>query len=255
MEMLREMLAFVSIGVAIALGGMLVVRRFVRLATLEAHTESAGFVYAALSVAYAVLLTFVVVAVWEQFRDARGTADEEATTVAALFHLADAFNPAFRLDLQQSLAGYTDTVIDEEWDQLASGRGSDRAWTISDRLWQLYTTMPQEERARAEFSRSLDEMSRFHLLRNQRILESRDTIPPVIWAVLLLGAVITIAFTYLFGVRRLAAQMVMTAALTIMIVSSLFLIYVLDNPFKGNVRIEPDAFREYQAFFNRRLTQ
>jgi H+/Cl- antiporter ClcA len=77
MPTLVEMILFVGLAVLLAFAGMFLVRRSVRLSALEAHKEAAGFVYATLGVAHAVLLTFVVVAVWEQFHEAEATTDKE----------------------------------------------------------------------------------------------------------------------------------------------------------------------------------
>jgi hypothetical protein len=250
-----EVVVFVGVCVLLALGGMLLVRRSIRLTTLEAHKEIAGFVYATLGVAYAVLLTFVAVAVWEQHRAAEETANREATTVATLFHLADGFDPAVRSDIQETLVAYTRAVIDDEWPLLARGEGSVEAWNLSDHLWQHYTRMPMAQRQSREYTECLSAMRTFYELRNQRLLDSRNTIPSAIAGVLIAGGVITIAFTYLFGVRSLFSQSVMTTALAIVIGSSLFLIYALDNPFAGSLKVRPDAFEGYLQFFERRMSE
>ncbi|HEU5432122.1 MAG TPA: hypothetical protein VFU81_10690, partial [Thermomicrobiales bacterium] len=65
-------------------------------------------------------------------------------------------------------------------------------------------------------------------------------VPPVLWLVLILGAALVIGYTYLYGVERLRAQLVMTIALTAIIALVLFVILVLDYPFTGDVRVEPD---------------
>jgi hypothetical protein len=54
-----------------ALAAMMLVRRWVAVSALEAHSEVAGFVYAVLGVVYAVTLAFVVVVVWQQFETAK----------------------------------------------------------------------------------------------------------------------------------------------------------------------------------------
>src|SRR2546423_692189 len=86
---ITALLAFVALCEVAALGGMLLVRRSVQLATLEAHMQYAGFVYATLGAAYAVLLSFMVVVSWNAYSEAQRTTAQEALTVATLFHLAD----------------------------------------------------------------------------------------------------------------------------------------------------------------------
>jgi hypothetical protein len=46
------------------------------------------------------------------------------------------------------------------------------------------------------------------------------------------------------GMRQMRTQLLLTGIMAAMIMSALFLIVVLDHPFSGDVRAEPDAFTE-----------
>src|SRR4051794_3470053 len=83
-------LAIVAVAVALSLGGLAVVRRSVKLSTLESHHEVAGFILAVVGVIYAVLLAFVAVSTWEQFEGARGSTDREAALVEGLYRTSGA---------------------------------------------------------------------------------------------------------------------------------------------------------------------
>ena len=82
---------FVGAAVLLTLVGMALVRRLVTPRTLADHNDVAGFVYATTGVTYAVILAFVVIAVWEQYDDARRVADGEADAVWVLYRLANGF--------------------------------------------------------------------------------------------------------------------------------------------------------------------
>jgi cation transporter-like permease len=69
-------------------------------------------------------------------------------------------------------------------------------------------------------------------------------LPAILWAVLLVGGVITVGFTYLFGLRSTTVHVLMVAALALVIGLVLFTVAALDFPFKGDVRIGPDAFEQ-----------
>jgi hypothetical protein len=62
--------------------------------------------------------------------------------------------------------------------------------------------------------------------------------------VLIGGGVITIAFTYLFGLDNNVIHILMVAALAMILSLSLFTIAALDYPFQGDVRIHPAAFEQ-----------
>jgi hypothetical protein len=80
--------------------------------------------------------------------------------------------------------------------------------------------------------------------RRSRLLEVREGIPDLLWVVLVVGGVITVSFTYLFGLKSNLAHALMVAALTLLICGILFTIAEFNNPFSGPVGIRPEAFRE-----------
>ena len=56
------------------------------------------------------------------------------------------------------------------------------------------------------------------------------------------GAVVTVGFTYLFGLQNTWAHRLMVLSLTAVITLVLFTIGVMEHPFSGGARLEPDAF-------------
>jgi uncharacterized membrane protein len=63
-------LLLICLSVALAVGGLILVQRFVPIAVRRQHNDVAGFIYAVLGVTYAVLLGLMVVAVWEEWNTA-----------------------------------------------------------------------------------------------------------------------------------------------------------------------------------------
>src|SRR5215212_3189918 len=94
-EVIREMnesvtvVVIVLIAVVVSLLGLALVRRVVPASQLAAHTEVAGYVYAVIGVIYAVVLALVVIAAWEEYRDAREAATNEASAVLNLARAAN----------------------------------------------------------------------------------------------------------------------------------------------------------------------
>src|SRR3989475_6429545 len=93
----------------------------------------------------------------------------------------------------------------------------------------------------AESLRCLNNLAQY---RRMRIFAGNDTVPPVIWLVLLVGGVFAVSYTFFFGMKNLKAQYLITTTLTVMITSILFLIYVLDHPFTGASRVSLEPLRQ-----------
>ena len=81
------------------------VRRLVPHQTMARHNDVAGFVYATIGVTYAVVLAFVVIAVWENYAETRQVADQEASSLGALYRMANGFPDPHRAAAQEAALG------------------------------------------------------------------------------------------------------------------------------------------------------
>ena len=243
MQTVLHGVAIVGAAVLLALIAMVAVRRSTALEMLEAHTEVAGFVYAVLGVVYAVLIAFVVLVVWEEFERAEQYADQEASALVDLHRLAEGLPATERQLIQATLLAYARAVREEEWTAMADGAVGPRARGLSDELWRAYRELePRTERERALYGASLGRLTDFADARRLRLYESRNDLPGILWVTLITGGTITVGFSLLFGVRSARSQGVMTVLLAATVALLLFLIYALDQPFRGDTRVGPAAF-------------
>lgn len=74
------------------------------------------------------------------------------------------------------------------------------------------------------------------------VLESGQGIPPILQAVLVIGGIVMVAFTFFFRIKGPWMHRLSVAALTVMIVLVLYAIYRIDYPYTGDVRVQPEAF-------------
>jgi len=79
--------------------------------------------------------------------------------------------------------------------------------------------------------------------RNERLDSADGSVPPILWFVLMVGALITLGYPAFFGTSNLVAQALMTATLAALVALSLVPILVLDFPFTGQVALKSNAFR------------
>ncbi|MCA1702252.1 MAG: DUF4239 domain-containing protein [Actinobacteria bacterium] len=246
-------MGIVALAVAIAIAGAVLVRRSVELSTLEAHHDVAGFILAVVGVVYAVLLAFVVIAVWEEFNEAQATADEEAVAVGSVYRDVLALGKK-GVPAREALQVYAQSVVDADWQQMATyhreARQTNEALT---RVWRALEGLQSPTTSDSPFYD--DAIMRLHdasELRRERIAQSGSGVPTPIWGVLIAGALITVGFTYLFGVGNFRAQALMLSALSSLIGLALFLILVLDLPFTGDLGVGPslmqDIVRKFPSF-------
>ena len=124
----------ISLFVFASVAGLILVQRIVPIELRKQHNNVAGFIYAVVGIAYAVLLGLVVVAAWEQYQMANDTTEREANELAELFWLGQRLPPAEGHHLQELTRSYARVVVDEEWPLMARGESSPRAWALIDEI-------------------------------------------------------------------------------------------------------------------------
>jgi hypothetical protein len=232
---------------AAAIGGLTLVQRFVSSELRERHNDVAGFVFASVGVVYAVLLALMVIAVWEQYQRARETVEAEANAVAEIAWLAYRLPESERHQLQEQAQSYAREVVDQEWplmeQGIEEGRGSPQGWDLLDDM--RATLQDVEPRTGAEqelYAEGLDQIQRLADARRMRLVQATEGMPAVLWAVLIFGGVVTVGFTYLFGLGNAWAHRLMVLALAAVIALALFTIGAMEYPFSGGARIPTEAF-------------
>jgi hypothetical protein len=78
--------------------------------------------------------------------------------------------------------------------------------------------------------------------RNLRLLEAGVGILGILWGVLVIGGIIVVAFTYLFGLENTGSHRLMIASLAAIVALAIFTIYALDHPFAGITHVQPESF-------------
>jgi hypothetical protein len=230
-----------TLAIAGGIGLLLIVRRRFPPETLESHNDVAGFLFAVLGVVYAVLLAFIVVGVWDQYKDARTNTEEEAARLLVAFHGADQVEGG--VAVQEAIRAYTIAVIKDDWPASRHGVLSDEASAAMEHITETIGALPDtsgndslwvSEIMRAVHDAALD--------RAERADATRTALPGVLWLAVILGAIITIAYSALYGVRNLAGHVAMTAALAGIIGLTVAVVLVLDAPYRADSAIRPEAF-------------
>jgi uncharacterized membrane protein YraQ (UPF0718 family) len=236
-------LLIVTVSVLVAVAGLALVQRLVPSQLRQEHNDVAGFIYAVLGVIYAVLIALMVIAAWEDFAEARDTVEREASELDDVFRLAHPLPDPEGRQLQELARSYAQVVVEEEWALMAQGRTSPRAWDLLDGMTlQLEEVEVRTKADQVLYGEALDRTNELADARNARLVEAGEGIPMVLWGVLVVGGIMVVGFTYLFGLENSLVHMLMVAALALVISSVLFTIGVLEHPFSGDVRVGPEAF-------------
>jgi hypothetical protein len=243
MNGLGSFIMIIVAAVFLALLGLALVRRTVPRDRLARHTDVAGYVYAVIGVIYAVILAQVVIAAWQEYQDARAVAGDEANAVLNLARLAQVWSDEDRERVEDALSAYARHVVDIEWPTMAHNQFDESSHTaLLHDVWEAVN----EAGVRAEgldpvYAASLQQLDELDAARRSRVLLGRDRLPEAMTLTLIIGAVVTVGFTYLFAVEDGWIQGLMTASLATLVALLLLLEYQLDTPYEGVSAIGPTA--------------
>jgi hypothetical protein len=238
---------FITLTVALSCAAATALLAFVRARITRneqiTHNDVAGPILATIGTLLAVMMSFMVVGVWQEYDAAAQTSQTEASAASDLHHVADAFPPGERALVQNTVDKYVVLVIHEEFPLMRHGDESQAAHDTAYRIQRVIAQYrPQDTVQQMLQSRALDYAGTLLDARRNRILSNHQGIPIVLWSTMIALGMITVVFSYYFRVDRPRAQYLMVVALTAVITLTFTLIAELDYPFRGDIAVDPYAF-------------
>ena len=192
----------------------------------------------------AVLMTFVLIALFDGDADARTGAYREADGLVSLAWSANALPEPSRARIQSLAKEYATTVAESEWPRMRAGEAVGGAgWTELTELRRAIDGVAtssewQEDRRIAAADAAWD----VYEARQARLERANGGLDAVVWLALAIGGLGTVVLTYLFDGLPRRGYLVVTGTVTGAVVLVLFVIFQLQNPFAGT-GLDPDAFR------------
>jgi lipid-A-disaccharide synthase-like uncharacterized protein len=214
------------------------------------HNDIIGWQVSVLGTTYAVIIGFMLYAVWTSFQSAEINADNEANCLVNVFRLADGLPAAQRVAVHQLAREYADIVIEQEWPAM-----NRREWVFAgqgtvEKLWAVMMHVKPETFAeQTSMSLTLSELSSMTEHRRLRELESHSNLPTILWMVMIFGGGVTTLSACLFGTDNFKLHVIQVTALTLVLSFILVAIADIDRPFQGTVHVLPQGFERARATF------
>lgn len=212
-----------------------------------------GAVVAVIGTTYAVLLAFMLSGVWNMFQQAQVNAEEEANDLVNVYRLSAPLSAPLKQQLQKLASDYAEVAVNTEFPALASEQLPPQGGSLVTQMWeaagQVRPATVNEQIALGQLMSTLGNMTEH---RRIRIMQSREMLPPILWAVLIAGGVITVAAACFFGVPNFRFHLLQVIVLSFLISLVLAAIADIDRPYQGDVRVRPTGFQfALQTFGNR----
>jgi Protein of unknown function (DUF4239) len=234
----------IMLGVAaISVGLLWLARRSPLNERFSSQLGEHGRAFDFLGIAFAILLGFVVLQAYDSYNDAKSASEQEAQAVLELSRSGAAFTTEEDERLAGLLVCYGRAVIEHGWpamhdEQAGSPVVNDWGRRYRDAAFDLRVESVVQE---AAFRQLLEEQDRRIEGRRIRLAEAIRQVPPPLWFVLILGAVLTVGWIVLGADRRgsFVVQAGAVASVAAMATAVLLLVWFLDHPFadeSGSIR-------------------
>ena len=214
------------------------------------HNDIIGWQVGVLGTTYAVILGFMLYAVWTSFQDANVNAETEANCLVSVFRAANGL-PAEQRDQVHKLARqYVDIVITQEWPTMAGGDFGYAGHQTIEQLWSaVLQTKPDSFGQQTAMNLALTEIDSMTEHRRLRQLQSQSKLPAILWIVLIVGGIITMLSSCMFGIDNLILHALQVVSLTLLLSLILVAIADIDRPFQGVVHVHPSGFERARQTF------
>ena len=224
--------------------------------TDHSHNDIVSYFLAAITVFYGITLGLLAVATWTNYSGTQDKVDAESQRVASLYRDVNSFPEPLRSTLNNDLRAYVREVIDVSWPQQRSGivpygSGAKLEQFQADVL--LFE--PRTEREKIVTAETYRVFNALIEARRARLESVTSGMPKSLWALVILGGLITLTATLFFDTPSFRIHFWMTSLLSTLLGLMVFLIGTLDNPFRGKVSIGPGSMeRVYEQLMTEHVS-
>lgn len=233
---------------SLALMGLVAVRRHLipRLHYDDGANDAVSGTVQAIGVFYGITVGLIAVGVWNTNSNASELVSKEAAAISALFRDVSGYPSPLRDELRADLRQYTVFVIEKAWPAQMRGDGQviDGGTQILDdfqrRLYSFEVGNASQSALHTETLRAYNSLLEYRRLRIDAVGGGLST---VMWAVIWVGAAISIGIAYFFNIPDIKLHAILVALMGGFLGMVLFMIVINDKPFYGAVSLSSDPYR------------
>lgn len=243
---LRQALLIIAFVEFVSIVGLLLARRYVvpRLHYSEGINDAVSGTVQAIGVFYGITVGLIAVAVWNTNTSASDLVSREASSIATLFRDCGGYPSPLREELRKGLRDYTVYLINEAWPAQQKGKEVERGKLLIDEFQaKLYAFSPSNPSQIALHTETLRAYNNLLDYRRLRIDAVNSGLSATMWAVIWMGAVISIGVAYFFKIEDPKIHIILVVLMAGFLAVVLFMIIVNDKPFYGTGGISSDPYR------------
>jgi hypothetical protein len=192
---------------------------------------------------FSIVLAFVIGSVLVDYDHARSDAQAEANAIGAIYGFAWGIPEPAQSTWKRNAHRYATLVIDQDWPLMQHQQASETAWTALTTLRNdIFALDAANNREQSLQDKAIDKVQEIYDARRARVDLINAGIPNFMWYALLGGAILVVLFPLLTKPHLTARLLIAVGIQGAVIAGALYLVTVLNHPYSGSYRVEPNAF-------------
>jgi hypothetical protein len=235
----------------VSLVGLFLTRRLIlpRLRYDDDINDAISGTVQVIGVFYGITVGLIAVGVWNTYSSSADLVSREAAAIAGVHRDLGGYPSPLKEDMRGLLKTYTVFTIEKAWPAQRKGQILDGGSAILDGFQtQLFAFEPQTEGQKALHRETLDAYNSMLDYRRLRVDAVNSGLTGIMWAVIWIGAIISIGVAYFFHIEDQKMHVILIGLMAGFLGMVLFMIIINDRPFYGSVSISPEP---YQAVIDR----
>lgn len=201
-----------------------------------------GIFITVVSVFLGILISFLIVTVWNSYTEAQLNSEREAEQLYTLY--STVFALPNTENIQDLIIEYTEYVINVEY--AFNNQGSHVLAGGADILREIqlaiYNYVPEGGHNELLYQQALTELNAVIDLRVSRIDHGTSSVGIMLWIVTILDSILIIIMTWFLQCDAVL-HYVLVIIIAIYVASGLFIIFTLSHPYQGSQSVTPDPYQ------------
>ena len=217
--------------------------------TIRSLHEVGGYYMSVAGTLYAVILGMVVVDSLSHFTEAKKYLEIEAHSLGEIYLMADKMPYRSRSKIRDTIGRYADETLNQSWQHMQNGERDAEGLALFEQIIiEIEEVEPVTENQKTLYAAMVNAVMNAGESRRDRLIYAHNQIPDIEWFSLIIGGVMTIAFTMFFTADHSLGQSIMTAMVTLLVSLNLYLAFLFSSPYSGDLQVPKDAFITLKHF-------
>jgi hypothetical protein len=239
---------FLAVSVAIALGALWLIRRWLPGWREAQSGEQVVGVGQMVMTMFALVLAFVIINLYSGFQSAAEDVSAEANSLGTVVRDAQVFPPGARRRIDGAVAAYVKNVRTREFAFLRKGQEDPQARAQLALLFSAVERYsPVKESQRALYRSMVDQLNAVSGERQKRVEAAESSIPAPLLALIVVSALMLLGTSVLIKTHHRDVDVALVVSVAVIVGIGLFTALILQYPFSGSIAVGSGPFAHVGA--------